>query len=474
MKKVKVYIIDSMDNTKQWEDLHELWDFCLKEIEKDISRANFNTWFKNTAILKNEQGTVYVAVPNEFVKEWLGKKFHKNILKAIVNNLPSVKCVEYIVTRIVDIPQRDVIKKEVVEKETLASKEDSLPFNDLYVNRNDNLNPRYTFNNFIVGTFNELAHAATQAILKRPGTLYNPFFIYGPTGLGKTHLLQALGNEIKNKNPEMEVFYTNLEKFSTDYIQSVQTGGNKTQLFKEKYRKYDLLIMDDIQFIGKMEKTQEELFHLFNALYENNKQIVFSSDKHPNLIMGLEERLLSRFSQGMIVDINEPDFESRIAIINEKVKDLHVELEPEIIQFIAENIKGNIRELEGVIKNVALQSQIKKQKITISDIKNLFKTTGKKKRGVSPKEVVKIISNFYNIEESLIYEKTRRKEVVQARQMIMFILREDFNISYPVIGQELGGKDHTTIIHSYKKIKAELKENPQTLQEYEELKNMFK
>ncbi len=463
-----------MEEKKTWEDVYDLWEICLKEIEKDISRANFNTWFKNTAILKNEEGTIYVAVPNEFVKEWLFKKFHKTILKSLVTHVPATRCVEYVVTRVVDLPQKEVIKKETAHQQEVEKQTNELPFGDLYINRNDNLNPRYTFNSFVVGTFNELAFAATQAILTRPGTLYNPLFIYGQTGLGKTHLLQALGNEIKIKHPEMEIFYTNLEKFSLDYIQSVQGGGNKPHLFKEKYRKYDLLIMDDIQFIGKMEKTQEELFHLFNALYENNKQIIFSSDKHPSLIMGLEERLLSRFSQGMVVDIMEPDFESRVAIIKEKIKAMGIELDSEVINTVAENVRVNIRELEGVLKNIVLQSQLKKQKITVADIKNLFKANMKKKRGMSPKEVVKTVSGFYNIEEELIYEKTRRKEVVLARQMIMFILREDFNISYPVIGAELGGKDHTTIIHSYKKIKLELERNPQMLQEYEELKNMFK
>ncbi len=463
-----------MEEKKTWDDVYDLWEICLKEIEKDISRANFNTWFKNTAILKKEDGTVYIAVPNEFVKEWLFKKFHKTILKSLVSHVPSTKCIEYVVTRVVDLPQKEIIKKEQAHQKEVEKQANELPFNDLYINRSDNLNPRYTFNSFVVGTFNELAYAATQAILSRPGTLYNPLFIYGQTGLGKTHLLQALGNEIKVKHPEMEIFYTNLEKFSLDYIQSVQGGGNKPHLFKEKYRKYDLLIMDDIQFIGKMEKTQEELFHLFNALYENNKQIIFSSDKHPSLIMGLEERLLSRFSQGMVVDIMEPDYESRVAIIKEKIKLLGIELDTEVINTIAENVRVNIRELEGVLKNIVLQSQLKKQKITILDIKNLFKATMKKKRGMSPKEVVKTVSGFYNIDEDLIYEKTRRKEVVMARQMIMFILREDFNISYPVIGAELGGKDHTTIIHSYKKIKQELEKNPQMLQEYEELKNMFK
>lgn len=338
-------------------ETHDLWSECLKEIENDVSRANFSTWFKNTAILKSEEGTVFIAVPNEFVKEWLYKKFHKTILKSLLTHIPDVRCIEYIVTRIVDIPQKEVIKKEIAHTDHQNKTPAELPFNGLYTNKNDNLNPRYTFSNFIVGTFNELAHAATQAILIRPGTLYNPLFIYGQTGLGKTHLLQALGNEIKKRHPEVEVFYTNLEKFSLDYIQSVQNGNNKAHMFKEKYRKYDMLIMDDIQFIGKMEKTQEELFHLFNALFENNKQIVFSSDKHPNLIAGLEERLLSRFQQGMIVDIMEPDLESRIAIVKEKMREFGAELENDIVTIIAENVRVNIRELEGVIKNIVLQSQ---------------------------------------------------------------------------------------------------------------------
>lgn len=464
-----------MDEKQIEIEIQDLWETCLKEIERDVSRANFSTWFKNTAILKHDEGTVYIAVPNEFVKEWLYKKFHKIILKSLLTHIPEARSVEYIVTRIVDIPQKEIIKKEIThteqEKKQTANE---LPFGELYVNRNDNLNPRYTFSNFIVGTFNELAHAAAQAILIRPGTLYNPLFIYGQTGLGKTHLLQALGNEIKRKHPEMEVFYTNLEKFSLDYIQSVQNGNNKAHMFKEKYRKYDVLIMDDIQFIGKMEKTQEELFHLFNALFENNKQIIFSSDKHPNLIAGLEERLLSRFQQGMIVDIMEPDFESRIAIIKEKLKEFGVVLEPDVIEAIAENIRVNIRELEGVIKNIILQSQIKKQKISVSDIRNTFKNNIKKKKNISPREVVTIVSNFYNINEALIYDKTRRKEVVETRQIIMYILREEYNISYPVIGAELGGKDHTTIIHSYKKVKKELAENPKLIQELDELKNMLK
>lgn len=473
LKKVKAYIMDLMEKQVEQFDTYTLWQQCLKDIECDVSRANFSTWFKNTAILKEEEGVIYIAVPNEFVKEWLSKKFHKTILKSLVSHIPETRSIEYIVTRVVDIPQREILKKEISQNSSVIQKTE-LPFQDLYINRTDNLNPKYAFNNFIVGPFNELAYAATQAILNKPGMMYNPFFVYGQTGLGKTHLLQAFGNELKKKHPEMTVFYTTLEKFSMDYINSVQSSGNKAHIFKEKYRKYDVLIMDDIQFIGKMEKTQEELFHLFNTLYESNKQIVFSSDKHPSFIVGLEERLLSRFSQGMVVDINEPDFESRIAIVKEKTREFGVELDDDTCLFIAENTKTNIRELEGVLKNITLQSQIKKGKLSIIDIKNILKTNIKKKKVVSPKEVVKIVSQFFNVTEESIYDKTRRKEIVHARQIIMFILREEYNISYPVIGQELGGKDHTTIIHSYNKIKKELGENSKLIQDIEELKNMLK
>lgn len=449
--------------------MKETWGECLKKIEPEVSKANFSTWFKNTSILKEDDGLVFVAVPNEFVKEWLSKKFHKLICKAVVELIPTSRGVEYTIAKMSDI---QASQKEKIGQEPI--KTEGLPFKDLYINKNDNLNTRYIFENFIVGPFNEIAYAAGQAILERPGTHYNPFFVYGSTGLGKTHLIQAIGNGLKAKHPEIQVYYTTLEKFSMDYINSVQSQGNKAHSFKEKYRKYDVVIMDDIQFIGKMEKTQEELFHLFNSLYENNKQIIFSSDKHPNYIPGLEERLLSRFSQGMIVDIIEPDYESRLAILQAKLQKLNMNLSRELLEYIASHIRGNIRELEGNLNTLLIQMQVKKRELNILEVKNLLKNSLKKKKIVSPREVVKVVSEFYKVSEDLIYEKTRRKEIVHARQMIMFILREEFNISYPMIGQELGGKDHTTIIHSYNKIKNELVSNSTLSQELEELKSMFK
>lgn len=447
-------------------DTKQLWKNCLIEIEAGVSKANFSTWFKNTCILKEETGIVYVGVPNEFVRDWLKNKYHKLITKTIAGVYENMRAVEYTITKI------EGLKQELPNKNNEIYINKELPLKDLYINPDDNLNPRYRFNSFIVGAFNELAHAASQAIIENPGTKYNPFFIYGGTGLGKTHLLQAIGNSIKDKFTNKKVYYLTLEKFATDFINSLQ--NNKANSFKEKYRKYDLLIIDDIQFIGKMEKIQEELFHTFNTFYENNKQIIFSSDKHPNYIPELADRLKSRFAAGMIVDITEPEYESRVAILKMKSRELGIEFENEIIEYVADAIQGNIRELEGSLNTIICQYRLKNKPLTVIEVKNLLKNNIKPKKNVAIKDVVKTVSNYYSLEESSVYEKTRRKEIVKARQVVMYLLREDFNVSYPLIGQKLGGKDHTTVIHSYLKIKEDLKNDPQLLQEIEQIRIMFK
>lgn len=449
-------------------DTKELWKNCLIEIETEVSKANFSTWFRNTSILKEDAGVVFIGVPNEFVRDWLKNKYHKLITKTVANSFDTMRAVEYLITKI-DIHQKE---PPVVKEDSFVNKE--LPLKDLYINKEDNLNPRYVFDSFIVGGFNELAYAASQAIVKDPGKSYNPFFVYGSTGLGKTHLIQAIGNSVKENFPEKRVHYITLEKFATDLVNSFQLGNNKANSFKEKYRKYDLLIIDDIQFIGKMEKTQEELFHTFNTFYENNKQIVFSSDKHPNFIPGLEDRLRSRFSAGMIVDILEPEYESRLAIIKVKLRELGVSFEDDIVEYIASSIQGNIRELEGSLNTIICQYRLKNRPISANEVKILLKNNIKPKKNVAIKDIVKVVADFYNLEEIEIYEKTRRKEIVKARQVVMYILREDFNISYPLIGQKLGGKDHTTVIHSHLKIKTDLKNDSSLVQELEQLRTLFK
>ena len=442
---------------------NQLWKNCLLKIESDMSKANFSTWFKNTSITKEENGIVYIGVPNEFVRDWLINKYHKLITKTIAENYENMRAVEYIITKIENSKQETIIN-ETIEKE--------LPLRDLYINPENNLNPRYHFNSFIVGTFNELAYAASQAIIESPGTKYNPFFIYGGTGLGKTHLIQAVGNSIKDKYPNKKVHYMTLEKFATDFINSLQS--NKANSFKEKYRKYDLLIIDDIQFIGKMEKIQEELFHTFNTFYENNKQIIFSSDKHPNYIPELADRLKSRFAAGMIVDVTEPEYESRLAIIKVRLREFNIVLEEDVIEYVATSIQGNIRELEGSLNLIICQYRLKNKAPTLLEVKNLLKNSMKPKKNIAIKDVVKIVAEYYKLEEMSVYEKTRKKEIVKTRQVIMYLLREDFSVSYPLIGQKLGGKDHTTVMHSCVKIKEDLKNDPQLIQELEQIRIMFK
>ncbi|HBD24719.1 MAG: hypothetical protein A2566_03270 [Candidatus Zambryskibacteria bacterium RIFOXYD1_FULL_40_13] len=444
-----------MDNKK-------LWDSVLVEMELSLSKPNFNTWFKDTLIVRQEDGAVYLGVPNTFVQDWLGSKFHNTILRALRTLSPSIQSLHYIISK------EDNREKLVFEKTPQITKE--LPMADVYINKEDNLNPRYTFETFVVGPFNEFAHAASQAIIKKPGIVYNPLFIYGGTGHGKTHLIQAIGNHIKNMG-NRKVFYTTSEKFSQEYINALQL--NKPNFFKEKYRKYDVLIMDDIQFFSGKMKIQEELFHLFNHLYDNNKQIIFSSDKHPGLIQDLEERLKSRFSAGMIVDIPPPDNESRAAIIRTKSASCPYTLTKEIVDYLAYSVTGNIRELEGIINSITCQTQLKNREISLAEVKNLVKNNTRPKKLVSTKEVIKTVAEFYNIEEHLIYDKTRKKEIIKPRQIIMYILREDFDISYPAIGEKLGGRDHTTVMHSCEKIKNDMKLDEMLIQEINQLRSIF-
>lgn len=444
-----------MDNKK-------LWDTVLVEMELGLSKPNFNTWFKDTFIQKQEDGAVYLSVPNTFVQDWLSSKFHNTILKALRNTSSNIQSLSYLITKEENREKQDVVKPPLLTKE--------LPIADIYINKEDNLNPRYTFESFVVGPFNELAHAASQAVIKKPGIVYNPLFIYGGTGHGKTHLIQAVGNHIKNSSSR-KVFYTTSEKFTQEYVNALQM--NKPNFFKEKYRKYDVLIMDDIQFFSGKMRAQEEVFHLFNHLYDNNKQIIFSSDKHPGLIQDLEDRLKSRFSAGMIVDIPTPDTESRAAIIKTKSGSSSYPLSKEVIDFLAYSVTGNIRELEGIINSITCQAQIKNRELNLLEVKSFIKNNTKPKKLVSTKEVVRAVAEFYNIEEQMIYDKTRKKEIIKPRQVIMYILREDFSISYPAIGEKLGGRDHTTVMHSCEKIKNDIKTNEILSQEITQLRSMF-
>jgi chromosomal replication initiator protein len=439
----------------------KLWEQTLLKIQSEVSNANYTTWFRNTFIKRLDQGTVYLGVPNEFVREWLATKYHKTILKFLREFNNEIRNIQYSVSK--------RPSKSSISEKSKPSGAASLPLVDRKSTQ-QNLNPRYNFDSFVIGSFNELAYSASRAILNKPG-VYNPLFIYGETGLGKTHLIQAVGNAFAQQHPDLSIFYTSSERFTSHYIDSVKR--DRISSFKEFYRKHDVIIMDDIQFLSGKEKTQEELFHLFNALHDNNKQIIFSSDKHPNYIVGLENRLKSRFSSGMIVDVTRPEFESKVSILAAKAKSHNCEIQEEVLNYIASHVEGNIRELEGILNSLIAHVELQGTKPSLSLVQRLVRNSVKPKRDIALSDIIRTVANFYNVETDLLYEKTRRKEIVRSRQIAMYLLREDYSISFPGIGKEFGGRDHTTVIHSCDKIKRELVEDSTLGYELDQIRAML-
>jgi len=442
-------------------DVKKLWDDALVNIELSITPANFKTWFKDTHIVSIEDGVVTLGVPSVFVRDWVSDKFQGLILKTLREISSHARSIEYAVV------QKSDKKKDGSKKQTVNA---SLPLEEYYINKSDNLNPKYIFETFVVGPFNELAHAAAKMVVERPGIVYNPLFIHGKTGHGKTHLIQAVGNQLKRSGKT--VFYVTSERFAIDFMNSLQNGTANN--FKDRYRQYDVLIMDDVQFLSNKEKTQEELFHLFNAMHDNNKQIVFSSDVHPALMSNMEERLQSRFIQGMIVDIPQPDFESRGAILKAKAAQHSITLTDDVVDHLASIIEGNIRELEGALNSILCQSQLLGRSLTLDEVRLLIKNSTRPRKSLAVSDVVDKIARYFDVDSSSIYEKTRRKEIVKPRQLIMYILREDFKVSYPGIGQKLGGRDHTTVIHSCEKIKRELENDTDLEEEISQIRMLLK
>ena len=443
----------------------ELWQVILGEIELSISRANFITWFKNTNIILKKDGKITIAVPNGFTKEWLENKYNKIILQAFRNAIGDIKEVSYAIASPGQQKQRKKqANKTSMKKVKITDLEEQLGFQEYKINEKTNLNPRYDFNSFIVGSFNELAYAASQSVIKNLGKTYNPLFIYGGVGIGKTHLLQAIGNEIIKKLKNKNIIYVSSEKFTADLISSISNG--KVEDFKNKYRKIDTLIIDDIQFLAGKEKTQEIFFHTFNTLYEKNKQIILSSDRAPKAIPTLEERLRSRFEGGMIADIGRPDFETRLVILKKKAQILNIDLTEEIFNYIASNIQKNIRELEGALNRVIafinLNNTIPSQKQLVKILKTIISNPQKR---TNYKKITEIVANFYDINTSDLINKSRKKEIVKPRQIAMYLMREELRSSYPFIGDKLGGRDHTTAIYSCEKIEKELESNDNLEQE---------
>ncbi len=444
-------------------DTKQLWENVLTNIELSISPASFKMWFSETHIVKIDDGVLFVGVPNQLTKDWLNEKFGKLILKTVRGFVDTIRAVEFMVSK--------ESSRRAPERVVTEAKPDELPLTDYLVNRSDNLNPRYTFDSFVVGPFNELAYTAALAVAQNPGIAYNPLFVYGETGRGKTHLIQATGAHIKKNTHNKRVFYLTAERFGFEFMTAI---NNRTiPQFKEKYRSYDVLIVDDMQFFSKKGTLQEEFFHLFNTLHDANKQIICSSDRHPNLIQDITDRLKSRFIAGMTVSILEPDYESRVAIIKAKAESMKLRLSQEIIDQLSLAVPGNIREIEGMLNTILCQQQLRGV-LGDSDVRDIIKTTARPKKSVSVKHVIQKISEYYSIDESAMYAKTRRREVVKPRQIIMYILREDFHMSYPAIGTVFGGRDHTTVIHACEKVKGDMDADDVFKTQIEEIRGMLK
>lgn len=452
----------------------QLWQAVLGELELTLSKANFTTWFRNTGISSKENDKIVLSVPNTFTQTWLEKKYHQDILKTLRKlSEESVKEVFYKVETIKAQSQPTIVDRQetvevTVNVETPATQQPSANFVDEF-----GINKKYIFQNYIVGKNNELAHAASQAVAKNPGNVYNPLFLYGGVGLGKTHLVQAIGNHILSQNPDTKIMYASCEKFTNDFINAIKSG--QANAFQEKYRNIDVLLIDDIQFITGKEGTQEAFFHTFNALHQSNKQIVITSDRPPKAIATLEERLQSRFECGLTADVSHPDLETRTAILEAKCSAKSFELENEILAYLAEHISDNVRELEGALNRIIAQHQLQDVSPTLESVKKMLagmKVSGKK-RAITSKELIDIVIGFYDISMADVLGASRKKALVVPRQIIMYLLREEMRKSFPQIGEELGGRDHTTAMHAYEKVSRLVKEDEQMKQEISSIRQQL-
>jgi chromosomal replication initiator protein len=443
----------------------QLWQAVLGELELNLTKANFTTWFKNTAISFVDGEKVLVGVPNTFTKAWLENKYHQSILKTLQKIVgPQIKEVVYKVELVKPHAQKATV---VTSASPTASPKPAAA--ETTPNR-FGLNPKYTFSNFVVGKNNELAHAAAQAVAKNPGkSTYNPLFIYGGVGLGKTHLLQAVGHAILEADPTKKVLYTTSEKFTNDYVQAIR--NRTTERFKQTYRSPDLLMIDDVQFMAAKDGTQQEFFHTFNELHQADKQIVMTSDRPPKAIPALEQRLISRFEWGMIADIFQPDYETRIAILKAKCAERDLVLDQTIISHIATVVQNNIRELEGALNKIIAYEQFQHAPLSLELVKKtLVNQVLSGRRSATPKQLINTVAEFYDLRLDDLLGQSREKRLAFPRQIVMYLMRKELESSYPAIGQEIGGRDHTTAMHAFTKISREVETNDRLKQEIEQIK----
>jgi chromosomal replication initiator protein len=430
-----------------------LWQAVLGEIELSVSHASYITWFKNTTLLQHKGNNLVVGVPNVFIKQQLERKFNDLVTTTLKKNGVDPITVEYkIYTANTPAKKAEVIE-DVVILNPSTEQAPKTPTSSLTHTYRQGLNERYTFDNFVVGSGNELAYAACQAIAQSPGTKYNPLFLYGGVGIGKTHLIQAVGNAVLANRPSAHVVYISTEQFVQEFLDAIRYKKNTD--FAGYYRGADVLIVDDMQFIAGKEKTQEEFFHTFNALHQANKQIIISSDKPPKDIPTLEERLRSRFAWGMSIDMQTPDFETRCAIIQNKAASHDINLSPPVVEYLATNIQTNIRELEGALNQLLAFCEMRGIEPDLQVAAGLLGSSRTRPKHVSAKQIVEKTAKHFQIQMSDILGPKRDKDIVVPRQVAMYILRSELHLSFPKIARELGRKDHTTAIHSVEKIEKE-------------------
>lgn len=435
-------------------DLERLWQAALGEIEVQVSRPNFVTWFRNSRILHKKGNAACVGLPNNFAKEWIENKYSKVVLGALRALEESITKVDFAVVNSKNAaalqrgqrPQRQVIEAQ-------------MSFPEFKIDPETGLNPRYSIGSFIVGKSNELAHAAATAIIDDVGRKYNPLFIYGGVGLGKTHLMQAVGNEIHARyKGKVKVKYTSAEKFTNDVIWAIK--NRRMEAIKERYRLVDVLIIDDIQFIIGKQATEEEFFHTFNALHENNKQIIISSDKSPKFMPELAERLRSRFEGGMLVDIAYPDYELRYAVLKTKAQEKGLDLPDEVLEVLANRIQRTLRELEGILNKILFYQRAKQAVITTRLVEEILKEVLQEPvRSINPNAVIKAVAEAFEIAVPDLIGASRKRELVGPRQIAMYLLRDMLDLSYPNIGDRMGKRDHTTALYAYEKVAQEMNKN---------------
>jgi chromosomal replication initiator protein len=434
----------------------EVWQAALGEIEVSISRGNYITWFKNTALLKAENGLVVVGVTNVFIKQHLDKKYSDLISETLKKQGIKVNRIEYKMMSAPPKTESIGVSKEQIDRPQLNTSASPASVTSMSANASSsshlkqNLNDKYTFDNFVVGDSNELAFAACQAVAQQPGTKYNPLYLYGGVGIGKTHLIQAVGNSVKARNPDANILYIATEQFVREFVQALR--GRTAATFANTYRSADVLIVDDIQFLAGKDKIQEEFFHTFNTLHQADKQIILSSDKPPKDIGMLEDRLKSRFAGGMSIDMQAPEFETRCAIIQTKAENHQTYLEQDVIEYLATSISSNVRELEGGLNQLLAWCDVRGLTPTVAIASSLLQVNKGRPKHLSAKQIIERTAKHFQIPMEDMIGPKRDKDIVVPRQVAMYILHEELHLSYPKIAKELGRKDHTTAIHSVRKI----------------------